>query len=719
MPSPPAVRRPSSLGLFAVLVVFVLSLLMVEESAAQNRLPRCPESRKVVWTNCQGTLKYSDGTYTGGWLSDQWHGQGHLRTDAGVNYKGQFANHKYHGKGTLILPNGEEYTGDFLAGKFHGRGQYKKRITSYDGPFQGNDRDKKLAEQMGFEVYEGDFKNGLLHGFAAVTYKSGELTRYEGEFQNGSRHGKGKALFRNGQTYDGEWKDNLIDGYGILEGSKGEAFEIYEGHFSRGKFDGQGRVLTRNKLEYIGSFKDGNFNGHGTIIIGITRTTGIFTNGALTGHGQMTSSDGASYRGQYRNNLRHGTGTKIYADGSKYSGEWTDDKSHGQGTADYTDNTRYTGQWIKDKRDGKGTLLHLASGMRFEGEWSADRPSGKATIWMPSGIILTGTFNGSTEEIHGDVGIQFPNGERFRGLATLGSRAIPGALYHPNGTLKSKGTWEKGTFTESAAVASLASSREIQPSATEFHARMLSSIIDTQNALLKSASPLEKGSVEATLKIVTEKLDALKKDLASRPALNTGYLTSVRPDNANTYITARRASELYPKIPYYIPGTRETGEFWVEPVVSNAGAMTFALKFVDVGSTSVEKVRGQIDMTLSETEEVQKALFKLHDWSKTAREQRIRTNFDKRVTCFPEPECPPDGERVEGKASTEIRFFVFEDGSTGGRIQRNKGRFTEAYSVSIDSALLLQAYLSHVIKEAKLEFQAGTQDRRTLQELFR
>jgi hypothetical protein len=79
---------------------------------------------------------------------------------------------------------------------------------------------------------------------------------------------------------------------------------------------------------------------------------------------------------------------------------------------------------------------------------------------------------------------------------------------------------------------------------------------------------------------------------------------------------------------------------------------------------------------------------------------------------------PPDGERIDGKSATEIRFNVYEDGSTAGRIQRDKGRFVEGYNVSIDSAMLLQAYLAHIIKEARLEFQSGTQDKKSLDQLF-
>jgi hypothetical protein len=77
------------------------------------------------------------------------------------------------------------------------------------------------------------------------------------------------------------------------------------------------------------------------------------------------------------------------------------------------------------------------------------------------------------------------------------------------------------------------------------------------------------------------------------------------------------------------------------------------------------------------------------------------------------------GERVDGHSSTEIRFNIYEDGSTAGRIQRNKGLFVEGYNVSIDSAMLLQAYLAHVIKQARIEFKSGTQDKKALDDLFR
>jgi hypothetical protein len=209
----------------------------------------------------------------------------------------------------------------------------------------------------------------------------------------------------------------------------------------------------------------------------------------------------------------------------------------------------------------------------------------------------------------------------------------------------------------------------------------------------------------------------VKQDISQRERNFREYLTSVRPDDRDLYLTARKASEIYPRIPYYIPGTSETGEFWVEPIVSDRGEMMFHFQFVDVDSY-VTNVRGKIEMKLSEPEDAQKALFKLHEWSALAHKEKLRRNYEKRITCFPAQDCPEDGDRRDGASSTEIRFNIYEDGSTAGRIQRNKGRFIEGYNVSINSGLLLQAYLAHVIREARLEFKSGTQDKNSLDKLF-
>jgi hypothetical protein len=235
--------------------------------------------------------------------------------------------------------------------------------------------------------------------------------------------------------------------------------------------------------------------------------------------------------------------------------------------------------------------------------------------------------------------------------------------------------------------------------------------------LKKDANVEVRVSVEETITALNNRIKQLKSEFDVKDEEFSRYLTSVRPNDRDFYLTARRASESYPKIPYYIPGTKEIGEFWIEPTVTDKGELSFGFKFVDT-EASVEKVRGKIDMSRPEIEDVQKALLKLHEWSDKAHSENVRS-YEKRVICFPEKECPPDGERIDGKSSTEIRFIVYEDGATAGRIQRNKGLFVEGYNVSIDSALMLQAYLNHVIKAANKEYTSGRRSKKELDDMFK
>ena len=78
------------------------------------------------------------------------------------------------------------------------------------------------------------------------------------------------------------------------------------------------------------------------------------------------------------------------------------------------------------------------------------------------------------------------------------------------------------------------------------------------------------------------------------------------------------------------------------------------------------------------------------------------------MTCIPAADCPPVGQRIAGKFSTELLFHINDEGETNGGFRLNKGLYEETYSFSIKSGRLLWAYMVHVIKEAKLEYQAGS-----------
>jgi hypothetical protein len=146
---------------------------------------------------------------------------------------------------------------------------------------------------------------------------------------------------------------------------------------------------------------------------------------------------------------------------------------------------------------------------------------------------------------------------------------------------------------------------------------LLEKILSEQSELAKNAAPENRATVTKAIDAVTAQKEKLKSEYSTADNAFGTYLTSITPKDRDLYLTARKSSEIFPKIPYYIPGTQEVGEFWVEPGVSQRGELQFGFKFVDADAT-VEKVRETIEMSLPEIEDAQKALFKLQAWSDIA-----------------------------------------------------------------------------------------------------
>lgn len=247
---------------------------------------------------------------------------------------------------------------------------------------------------------------------------------------------------------------------------------------------------------------------------------------------------------------------------------------------------------------------------------------------------------------------------------------------------------------------------------------MLTKVLDAQKARSPASTPTDTATRDQTIAALEKKIADLKNEVSEKEASINGYMTSIRPEDRDRYITARKASLSYPKVPYYIPGTPEIGEFWVEPIVTNGGELNFNFRFIDPTSEN-KTTRSVISMTPEQIGLVQSALVKLGRMSEIAHEHRIRENYSKRVVCFPIEQCPPERSKgVLGKYSSEVQFQTYEDGSTAGRIVQNKGQFQEGFNMSIDSSLMLQAYLEYVAKEALIEYGTGIRTQEDLDRLF-
>ena len=71
-------------------------------------------------------------------------------------------------------------------------------------------------------VYDGEWKNGKMHGKGVFTYSDEDT--YDGEWKYGVEHGKGVRTYSDGDTYDGEWKYGMMHGVGRLTLSDGRTY---------------------------------------------------------------------------------------------------------------------------------------------------------------------------------------------------------------------------------------------------------------------------------------------------------------------------------------------------------------------------------------------------------------------------------------------------------------------------------------------------------------
>lgn len=172
-----------------------------------------------------------------------------------------------NGKGILTYKNGDSYEGNFAGEHYNGQGIYKWK----DG-----------------DVYEGEFKNGERNGWGIMKYANGN--KLECSWKKGKSKGKGTVLLANGGVLEGKWaKDNLQtpviinyrngdqykgavcqenfkrDGKGVLSYKNGD---VYDGYWKNDKKNGRGSLKYGHRLELVGEWKKGESVGKGKFVSG-------------------------------------------------------------------------------------------------------------------------------------------------------------------------------------------------------------------------------------------------------------------------------------------------------------------------------------------------------------------------------------------------------------------------------------------------------------------
>ena len=145
-------------------------VLLAGTTYGQSNLPACQGSDPTRWSNCFGSLTYSNGD----------------------KYVGEFKDGKRNGQGTFLFPSGDKYVGEYKDDKRNGQGTY----TNANG-----------------DKYVGEFKDGKRNGQGTYTQANGD--KHVGEYKDSKYNGQGTYTFASGDRDVGEFKDSKLSGRGI------------------------------------------------------------------------------------------------------------------------------------------------------------------------------------------------------------------------------------------------------------------------------------------------------------------------------------------------------------------------------------------------------------------------------------------------------------------------------------------------------------------------
>ena len=236
----------------------------------------------------QGTMKWEDSQYSGGWKNDKCHGHGILSYKNGSSIEGNWEEDYLEGESVFRFPDGSVLKANVHHGYFDDNNNF---IGIRQGVFTSKNGD----------VYTGEI-NGKLeaHGQGKQVMRDG--TVHEGGYAHWKEEGPGTVRFTNGVTMRGTFKDGKMNGHFVIE--KGAS--TFEGDFVNGYIDEQGGFIgvkygTEKSYDHVYTGEVNKFlqpHGQGQMTIpdvysldGGKRTYGgLFTNGKFVSSGKTSAS---------------------------------------------------------------------------------------------------------------------------------------------------------------------------------------------------------------------------------------------------------------------------------------------------------------------------------------------------------------------------------------------------------------------------------------------
>ena len=143
---------------------------------------------------------------------------------------------------------------------------------------------------------------------------------YTGDFQQGEIIGRGMRAYDDGTEYVGDFHMGEKHGYGeIMYGTRNKREEWYKGNWHMNVRHGFGQLMLRNKNLIKGEFVNHQPNGDCQIQYPDgAHFSGEIKRGVIDGIGELKTSDGFGYQGNFVDGRKQGPG-KFYIQNGSYS----------------------------------------------------------------------------------------------------------------------------------------------------------------------------------------------------------------------------------------------------------------------------------------------------------------------------------------------------------------------------------------------------------------
>lgn len=213
-----------------------------QQSSAQQA-PQPPQPPPPPRILKQITFKNND-SYDGEWNEDdKMHGRGNYLFANGDAYDGEFFKNAKHGYATCLYKGG---TGDIFQGYWVSDKPCMERIAQ----ITYENGDKYVGQVMSGEQVSGGLPKILKNGRGEIHFRDGAM--YWGEWKRDVMCGFGIMVYKSNEQYYGNWEDSKRNGYGVMINTDGT---IFEGEWKRDQRNGQGTLRLANGTSISGMWK--------------------------------------------------------------------------------------------------------------------------------------------------------------------------------------------------------------------------------------------------------------------------------------------------------------------------------------------------------------------------------------------------------------------------------------------------------------------------------